>query len=285
MKIAIIIPAHNEADYIKSTLISLKNQSHKASKIILVDDNSTDDTSNIAHEFSGDLPLEIVTNKSSDQNIPGSKVIRAFEKGLSRLNLDEFDVVCKFDADLIFPANYLKTLVSTFNSNEQIGMVGGHCVIQQKGHWILENQNNPDHIRGALKAYRVSCFKQINGIRPSIGWDTVDEMLARYYDFKVITVPNLHVKHLKPTGSAYRKGSWQLQGEAFYKMRYGWWLTMITALKMSLNKKKFSLFFSYLSGYLSSKKNNLDPIVTEDQGRFIRQYRWRGIKKKLRFKN
>jgi hypothetical protein len=53
------------------------------------------------------------------------------------------------------------------------------------------------------------------GLKSSIGWDTIDEMLARYYGWKVVTIPDLYVKHLKPTGASYGANSMQLQGEAF----------------------------------------------------------------------
>jgi hypothetical protein len=31
-----------------------------------------------------------------------------------------------------------------------------------------------------------------------MGWDTVDELLCKFYNWKVVTDASLHVKHLKP---------------------------------------------------------------------------------------
>ncbi len=203
--------------------------------------------------------------------------------------MDDFDVICKFDADLIFPFDYLEEIVSRFRAclpgrqeSGNIGMVAGHCTVLKNNQWIIENQNNPDHIRGALKAYRTDCFKQIGGLKESIGWDTVDEMLARFYGWEVVTIPNLHVKHLKPTGAAYHSRSKMLQGEALFKMRYGWILTVITAAKMALNKRSFSIFKDYIKGYQLASRNSTTPIVTVEQGKFIRDYRWKGIRAKLK---
>ncbi|MEC8537018.1 MAG: glycosyltransferase, partial [Bacteroidota bacterium] len=42
MKIYIVIPVHNEEVYIKDCLTSLANQSLLPEKIVVVDDNSTD---------------------------------------------------------------------------------------------------------------------------------------------------------------------------------------------------------------------------------------------------
>lgn len=282
MKIAIVIPAHNEEQLIHQTLESLVQQTYMPSQIIVVDDHSTDATYQIACSFTTKLPLKVVQTSSSAQNIPGSKVVQAFNYGLSFLVLDQFDIICKYDADLIFPANYLEVLVSRFRESETIGMAAGHCTILKNGNWQIENQNNPDHIRGALKAYRTACFKQIDGLKVSIGWDTMDEMLARFCGWQVVTVPNLLVKHLKPTGAAYDARSKYLQGEAFYKMRYGYLLTFITAAKMAVNKKQWRLIIYYLKGYRLAQTKNLAPLVTVAQGHFIRRYRWKGILSKLK---
>jgi cellulose synthase/poly-beta-1,6-N-acetylglucosamine synthase-like glycosyltransferase len=263
-------------------------QSLAVTQIIVVDDNSTDRTFEIASSYSTSLPIKVVQTLSSAENVPGSKVIHAFNYGLAQIDLADFDIICKYDADLIFPSDYLEQVIARFgtqpsNSKERktIGMVAGHCTIRKEDHWEIENQNNPDHIRGAIKAYRRECFEQIGGLQASIGWDTIDEMLARFYGWQVITIPELYVKHLKPTGAAYNSRSKYLQGEAFYKMRYGKLLTFITALKMAWNKKQFQLIPDYLKGYQLAQKKNLAPLVTEEQGCFIRKYRWNGIKSKL----
>jgi hypothetical protein len=36
-------------------------------------------------------------------------------------------------------------------------------------------------------------------------WDTVDELLCKFYNWKVITDDSLIVKHLKPTGANHNK--------------------------------------------------------------------------------
>ena len=86
-------------------------------------------------------------------------------------------------------------------------MASGFCYIKSKDQWVLEDVTNKSHIRGALKAYRRSCYKEIGGLKPTIGWDTVDELLAMYYNWETLTDDTLHVKHLKVTGKSYSKGS------------------------------------------------------------------------------
>lgn len=277
MNISIIIPAHNEEDCIEQTLESLVNQTLRPKQVVVVNDNSTDDTKKIVEYYLTNYSwISLVNISTSDQHLPGTKIINAFNKGLDFLDTN-YDVICKFDADLIFPNNYLEQLAFHFNSNEKLGMASGFCYIKKNDEWILENLTRKDHIRGALKAYRKACFLQIGKLKPSMGWDTVDELLAKFYKWDILTDESLHVKHLKPTGISYNEASKFMQGEAMYKMRYGFTITLISALKLAYKKGSLPLFKDYMTGYFKAKKNNISFLVTKEQGAFIRKYRWKGM--------
>jgi hypothetical protein len=102
---------------------------------------------------------------------------------------------------------------------------------RKNGEWILENLTDKDHIRGALKAKSISTNRWI---KAQMGWDTVDELLCKFY-WKVVT-PH-YVKHLKPTGANYNKTARYKQGEHFTR----WVMVLITAIasaKLSFMKKK-----------------------------------------------
>lgn len=281
MRFYVVIPAHNEEAYIAKTLQSLVDQSLIPSKVVVVNDNSTDNTQQIITSYSKNHDfISGVVSQSEASHQPGSKVINAFTKGYETLDQD-YDVICKFDADLIFPTNYLESVAEAFKSNSQCGMAGGFCYIEKSGKWVLESLTNKDHIRGALKAYRQECFNAIGGLKNTMGWDTVDELLAQYNQWEITTIDSLQVQHLKPTGANYAKQSKYKQGEAFYKLRYGSSLTRIASLKLALKKKKFSFYFDCIRGYRKAKKENVPFIVTEEEGAFIRALRWKNIKKKL----
>lgn len=281
MKFYIVIPAHNEEDSIGLTLKSLVSQSLQPQKIVVVNDNSTDRTKEIVSEYENSYEfIKLVNTTSSNLHLPGSKIINAFYKGYDTLDKD-YDVICKFDADLIFPKNYLEQLSVHFNKDKKLGMVSGYCYIYKNEEWIIEGLTNKDHIRGALKAYRKQCFNDIGKLKSSIGWDTVDELLAKFYKWNIFLDSSLHVKHLKPTGSTYNKASKHLQGEAMYKMRYGFCLGILTGFKMAWRNKSINYLFDFVIGYLKAVFNKTEYLVTKEQGKFIRSYRWKGIRSKL----
>lgn len=281
MKYYIVIPTYNEEQFIGLTLQSLADQTVLPTKVIVVNDNSTDSTPEIVLAFAEKHPwISLVTKTSSAIHLPGSKVIQAFQKGLESID-EDYDLIAKVDADLIFPSNYFETIIQHFESDATIGMVGGFCYIEKNGEWILENLTDKDHIRGALKAYRKATFKQIDGLRAQMGWDTVDELLCKFYNWKVVTDESLHVKHLKPTGANYNKTARYKQGEAFYTLGYGFIITAIASLKLALRKGKPFLFIDYLIGFWKAKLSKKPMLVTDEQAQFIRKYRLQKMKNKL----
>ncbi|WP_019037853.1 glycosyltransferase family 2 protein [Psychroflexus tropicus] len=283
MKIAIIIPAYNEDEHIKSCLTSLFNQSYQASEILVVDDGSTDNTKSIV-EFlcQTNNHLNLVSKDESHSHQPGSKIVDAFNYGLKHLN-SEFDILCKFDADLIFPDDYLESLVQAFSENSNLGLYGGFCTILKEDAWIIEQLTNADHLRGALKAYRKQCFTDIGGLIPAMGWDTIDEMKARFRGWEVQTDSSLLVKHLKPTGQNYKKDLPALFGISLFRMRYSYALALLTCIKMAKNKADFGFFMKAMRAFVNAPKDLKQNtfLVTKEEGAFIRSYRWSKIKKRL----
>lgn len=281
MKYYIVIPAHNEEAFISLTLESLISQKLLPKKIVVVNDNSTDKTAEIVLAFAEKNPFITLVNKTSEAiHMPGSKVIQAFHKGFETLDND-FDIIVKLDADLILPNNYFERITSIFEKDSKVGMAGGFAYIEKNGNWILENLTDKDHIRGAFKAYRKECFKQIGNLKPAMGWDTVDELLCKFYGWKVVTDESLKVKHLKPTGANYNKTARYKQGEAFYTLGYGFFITAIASAKLAMMKKKPFLFLDYIRGFMKAKSIQTPLLVTKEQAKFIRNYRLQKMKEKI----
>ena len=248
---------------------------------MVVDDQSSDQTPAIARKFAAQCSsVELVQTISSAAHLPGSKVVEAFNSGLKELDTN-FDLICKFDADLIFPENYLEKITQLFTEDQKTGLAGGFCHIESKGHWVLENLTDRDHLRGALKAYRKECFEDIGGLKASMGWDTVDELLAQYHGWTVKTDPSLVVRHLRPTGFTYNKAAKLKQGQAFYKLRYGFLISLIASIKLAAMKKKPGLVKDYLQGYLEARRNRVPYLVSEKEGAFIRRLRYKKMLAKI----
>ena len=277
----IVIPAHNEENTINLTLESLIAQTLQPKKIVVVDDNSSDKTSEIVTEFCKKYDwISLVKNRSTDEHLPGNKIINAFYKGYDFLD-NNYDIICKYDADLIFPKNYLETLALHYSSDKRIGMAAGHCYIERNKKWIRESLTGKHHIRGALKSYRKACFNDIGKLKTAMGWDTIDELLALYYQWTFMTDDCLIVKHLKPTGDSYNTTSKYLQGEALYKMRFGIVLSLLSAIKRAYNLRSITYLIFIKIGYIIAVFSAKKRMVSEKEGVFIRKIIWENIFKKV----
>ncbi|MDO5607519.1 MAG: glycosyltransferase family 2 protein [Capnocytophaga sp.] len=282
MNFSIIIPAHNEADCIGLTLDSLLRQTKKPLQIIVVDDHSTDETPSVLRKYQSENEcITVIRREEGATHLPGSKVVQTFNAGLSFLHPDT-DIICKYDADLVFPENYLEVMESEFSKNLRLGMCGGHCLIEKNGAWVLENLTSKNHLRGALKAYRKECFEAVGGLKIAMGWDTADELLARYHGWEVKTIEGLGVKHLRPTGAGYNLNARYLQGSVFYRLRYGYILSLLASVKLALKKGNVRLSADYIKGFFKAKNEKQPFLVTKEQGKWIRKYRWQAIVNKIR---
>lgn len=280
MRISIVIPAHNEASFLKDCLDSFVTQTYLPNELIVVDDNSFDDTFDIASSYSKKFNwIKVVQRTSSAEHIPGKKVVDTFNFGLEHAS--EYDLIGKFDADIILPNNYFELIVNQFQANWKLGMCSGLLFIKKGHEWVYENIADKNHIRGPIKLYHKACFNKIGRLRPGVGWDTVDTLLAQYHDFDILTIPELQVKHLRPTGHGYSFKNYQSKGMAMYKMGYGLVLTKIASLKMAWQAKSPSLYFQSVLGFLKAFLQQQPKYVSKKEGKFIRRYRWKGIKSKI----
>ncbi len=281
MHICVIIPAHNEEQFLTACLASFVAQTQAPEELIIVDDNSSDDTFKIATSYSQKYHwIKVFQRKSTNEHIPGKKVVDTFNFGLQQAA--NYDLIGKFDADLILPTYYFEQMRNHFQSNWKLGMCSGLLYVKKGNNWVYETIADKTHIRGPIKLYHKDCFKKIGGLRPATGWDTVDVLLAKFHQFETLTDPKLKVKHLRPTGHGYSTKNYKAKGEALYKMRYGIVLAKLALLKMALQAKSPRLYIQGIFSYLNAWFRRKERFVNRAEGGFIRQLRWKGIFNKLK---
>ena len=281
MKILIIIPIFNEANHLDKCLRSFINQTIKPTNLILVNDGSTDDSKKIINRYSKNFPwIYSYDNISNGGAKIGKKIIKAFNFGKSKSNIN-YDLIGKFDGDIVLPKNYFEQMIKHFKKNNKIGICSGTLYIKKNDKWVHEDLHNKDHIRGALKLYSKKCFDDIGGLIENLGWDTVDELLAMYFKYKTKVDNKIIVKHLRATSERYDQKLIYRQGELMYKLRYGIFISSIATFKLFWKRKKINTITECFLGYYNAYKNKKIFFVSKDQGHFIRRYRIKNIIKKI----
>lgn len=280
MKFLIIIPAHNEQDNLPLTLDSLQKQSFKDFKVVIVNDGSTDRTSEVIKEYTdADSRFETVNlEKSAHQ--PGSKVVNAFKNGLKTQYINNYDIICKFDADIILNENYLSEIEKAFADHPKYGLVGGLLYVEKNGDWVYEGNSNKNHVRGPMKAYRKECFEAIGGLRETLGWDNIDSILLKHLGWEEVVLQELHVRLVKVKGADYTIKPADYYGRYFYFLGLNRFLTYIAAAKEAMKIKSPSFLFQIVKAYEKCKSQNLELKISEDEQQIIRDQRWKELKKK-----
>ncbi|MDL1913322.1 MAG: glycosyltransferase family 2 protein [Bergeyella sp.] len=306
MKFLIIIPVYNEEEYVTYCLKSIENQTYQDYKIILVNDGSTDQTEKKIKDFVLFSPKKndigyIHLKKSEHQ--PGAKIVKAFYKGLEWAQTEDYDIICKFDSDIIFPAEYLERLKNTYETQSNMGMVSGLVLVKKSiknkaqtkyrtnqdkifdfspaelHHWEFENISSQDHIRGPIKSYRRKCLESIGGLRPILGWDNIDVLLAKKNNWETRTLKDLYVKHLRPTAYQYKKQKAEKLGEYFYNLGLSFPLMSVSAFKACIKTRSVSDFFVIQKSFF---KQNHPLLLTKDEIDYIRTSRRKNILKAIR---
>ncbi|PKF74775.1 glycosyltransferase [Chryseobacterium sp. PMSZPI] len=280
MRFLIIIPAHNEENNLSFTLDSLQQQSHKAFKVVVVNDGSTDNTAEVIRKYTQqDFRFETINLQKSEHQ-PGSKVVHAFKNGLQAQSLNDFDVICKFDADIILSENYLQTIENAFVNNPTYGLVGGLLYVEKDGSWVYEGNSNKHHVRGPMKAYRKECFIQIGGLRETLGWDNIDAILLEHLGWKEVVLPKLHVKLIKVKGADYTIRPADYYGRYFYFLGLNRFLAYIASSKEAMKSKSISFFFDIISAYENCRSKKLELKITKEEQKIVNNQRWTMLKKK-----
>jgi len=266
-RLLIITPARDEAAFISHTLRSVAAQTHRPARWIIVDDNSKDNTAELAEAFARQHPwIEVVRRKSTPQRRVGPGVVEAFYDGLSRVNLSEYDYICKLDADLELPPDYFAILLSRFADNPRLGTASGKCLIPVNGRWVRERTGN-DFSHGVAKLYRRECFEAIGGFVREVMWDGIDCHRCRMLGWEAVSYdePALDIRHLRQMGSSFRSiyhGRMRWGRGQYFMGTHPLYLLGITAYRM-LERPwivgGLCLFAGYVGAWLKGQPQYDDP--------------------------
>lgn len=112
--VSIIIPIYNSEPYLKDTITSIVQQSHKHWELILVNDGSTDRSKEVALSF--DDP-RIRYYEQKNQGVSSARNI-----GLSHMSGDFF---CFLDSDDMLTPQSLLSRLAIFRQHKEVGFVDG----------------------------------------------------------------------------------------------------------------------------------------------------------------
>ena len=138
LRFTVVVPAYNEEGFLAETLRSLRHQDYKGPyEIVVVDNNSTDATAEIARSFNS----QGFNSQGSDVGGLDVRVVSEIEPGVCQarqrgLTEARGEIVVSVDADTLYPPNWLSRIDASFRSREGVVGVGGPCRYREAPWWI-----------------------------------------------------------------------------------------------------------------------------------------------------
>ncbi|WP_258174978.1 glycosyltransferase family 2 protein [Nesterenkonia sandarakina] len=144
--VTVLIPAHNEEAPLPLTLASLATQSHRPARVIVVADNCSDDTVEIARAAG----VEVFETVGNTEKKAG---------GLNQMLVELLpgqgpnDIVMVMDADTRLDAGFLEAGVARFENDRALMAVGG-LFQGEEGHGLLGQFQRNEYTRYARQIRR-----------------------------------------------------------------------------------------------------------------------------------
>jgi len=202
----VISPVRDEAAYLQRTIDSMIAQIARPTRWIIVDDGSKDDTVKIARAAAAKHDW-ISVHIRADRGVRkvGGGVVDAFNEGLSLVNRDDYEFLCKLDGDLEFGPRYFAGLYEKFAANPKLGTASGKSWIRV-GSRLVPERTGDEFSQGQTKLYRTKCFRDIGGFVTEVMWDGIDCHRCRMLGWEARSFHDEELRfiHLRPMGSSFK---------------------------------------------------------------------------------
>jgi biofilm PGA synthesis N-glycosyltransferase PgaC len=279
LSFAVVTPVRNEAGHLERLAECLAEQTALPTVWIVVDNGSDDGTLDVAlalarrHDW-----IRVERLEAEGEMARGAPVVRAFHRGLALVG--DPDVVVKLDADVSFDGDFLERLTGEFCADPRLGITGGICHEHVGGRWVPQHVAR-SHVRGATRAYRFDCLRQIAPLEERMGWDGVDELKAGVRGWRVRSIPDLPFLHHRSL--AQREGAWHAwlaQGEMAHFMGYRFSYLLLRALFRSRREPRAT---AMVAGYLRAWATRSTVLHDREARRLLRdQQRLRRLPRRVR---
>lgn len=268
----IVSPVKDEERYVELTIKSVVAQTVRPALWVIVDDGSTDRTSELFHEHLVDHSfIRLVRNPHAGIRQPGSAVMRAFSYGYEFAKATEHDFVVKLDCDLSFEPDYFEKLLDRFREDKRLGIASGiYLESNADGAWKPVEMPSY-HAAGASKVVRAECYREIGGFIIAPGWDTVDEIRAMARGWTTRHFASLQMKHHKSEGTGIGLIRTSVMHGEIYCLTGGDRLFFLLKVLHRITKRPFVIGALALAwGYLRARWKRMAPLVSKAEAECYR---------------
>lgn len=202
----LIMPVRDEARYLQQTLDAIAAQTVLPSKLLIVNDGSTDATGEIAERAAVKHAwIDVIHRADRGVRSVGPGVMEAFYEGYRHLHNVDYEFLGKVDGDVTFGARYFEILLERFRCNPRLGAASGKIYVLL-GQRLVPERMIDEQVHGAVKFLRRTCFEAIGGFVRGLMWDVIDGHRARMLGWEAWSFadPELRIIHHRLMGSSHK---------------------------------------------------------------------------------
>lgn len=287
MPYVLITPARNEERFIEKLIQSMTKQTVLPLKWVIVNDGSTDATSDIVRQYLPDCPWMEQVDLPVHRDRSFAAKVHAFNAGFEKVKDLDYEVVGNLDSDISFDADYCEFLLSKFQEDATLGVAG--TIFRQEGYSSgtdsFEGQN---HVAGGCQLFRRRCFEDIRGYIPNRagGIDWIAVTTARMMGWKTRSFREKSFFHYRSLGTAERgrlASSFSYGEKDYYLGNHPVWELFRVAYRMT--KRPYVIDGIALGlGYLSALLRRMKRAVSNELMRFHRKEQMLKLKAILKSK-
>lgn len=272
----IVSPVFNEAAHIEGTVRAMAAQIRPPDEWIVVDDGSTDGTLELLTRAAPRVPFMRLVSApptpiaaGADRLLHASEA-RAFNHGL-RLG-SGFTHVGKLDGDIELPPDYYQRLIERFRDDPNLGIAGGVLCERSMGSWKVRGDSDLRHVRGAVKLYSRACFESVGGVQEILGWDGIDEALARMRGYRTRSFRDIVARHHRAAGSAQGRIRGYLRlGRCMYLEGYPPAWIIARSVKVAVSSPRVLSGLAYCAGYVGAAARRVPRFEADGYRQHLRR--------------
>ncbi|WP_323753758.1 glycosyltransferase [Marinobacter sp.] len=193
-RISVIVPAKNEEKYIGDCIRSLKCQSYPSSQIeiIVVDNNSTDQTALIAE----DMGVRVIHTEAE-------RIGQVRNAGVED---SKGDFLFFIDADCVASPSWIAKCLDLLSKHNKVGAIGGEALVRNQASkiekfWVVSDaakKTTMKYLNGSSMAFTREVFFKVGGFKEDInaGEDSFFANSLRELGLKIVHDSSADVIHL-----------------------------------------------------------------------------------------
>lgn len=268
-KVSIVLPTYNGAKYIQQSIDSCLNQTYKNVELIIVDDCSTDETSDIIKSYEDERIKYIRHEKNKD--LP-TALNTGFKKAKGEYLTWTSD-------DNYYSEDAIEKMVSVLNKKNHSFVYCDHYRFKDENPEELRNIKLADASKLNEKNTVGACFLYSKKVKEAVGDYDVDAASAEDFDYWLRVSKKFSMYHLNETLYFYREHSKSISLSRYYEVRAATVLVQMKNNVLNVNMATDSLLNlmahkrinNILSSYnkehaFSHKKKEKNNILNKSSG-------------------